>query len=275
MGAGESPGSEARSRVGSVTIRRSLNDRRNVLLTSGRFDVFLAAYHDHVQRWELETDGLLDAMMRQGLAGVALHVSLRPPDESVGFTFNIRHPSINLFITGDAATQSITGRAMTQGVRVAESSRVFVQSQRPGQEPSTSILEVEGLDLLVMLDRYYRGSEQAPARFFEFEDDTFVGVMSLPGTDAEWLEALRRDEVPELLAGGEFLEERSFTFRCGCNTARMLRVLRDFFGARPEELFAGEAGVETFCPRCGSRWWVERSAFDAEADPPDPSEAPR
>lgn len=255
-------------RSGAAVIRRYLNDRRNILISTGRFAAFLGAYQGHVQRWELETDGLLDAMMRQGLAGVALHVSLRPPDESVGFTFNIRHPSINLFITGDAATQSVTGRAMTRGVRVTESSRLFVQSQRPGQDPSTSILEVEGLDVLLMLDAYYRGSEQAPARFFELPDDEFTAVVGLPGCDPDWLAGLNRDEVAGLVEAAVPLEERTIRFHCGCNTARMLRVLRDFFRARPEELFAGEGGVETFCPRCGSRWWVERAAFDAEADPP-------
>jgi hypothetical protein len=160
----EPPGGppDDRPRVGEVVVRRAFDGQRNLLIARGNFAGFLAGYREHVARWELETDGLLDVMMRQGLAGLTLHLTARPEDESVGFTVNIRHPAINLFLTGDAVQSWLTGRAITEGVRTADTSRLYVQSQRPGQEPSTSILEIDGLDLLDIFEQYYRKSEQAP-----------------------------------------------------------------------------------------------------------------
>lgn len=262
---GEAPA--GRPRGGVALVRRAFDGQRNLLVAQADFSGLLAAYRDHVARWELETDGLLDVMMAQGLAGLALHLTVRPEDESVGFTVNIRHPALNLFLTGDALQGWVTGRALTEGVSTADTSRLYVQSQRPRHDPSTSILEVDGLDLLDIFEQYYRKSEQAPARFYELPHERFLGVFSLPGADVEWLERLHADEAAELAAGElSPLGEKTILFQCGCNPAKMLGVLRSLFRAQPEELFEGESGVETHCPRCGSRWWIERAAFDAERD---------
>ena len=156
---------------GEALIRRRLDDEHSVILVQGGFASLIAAYRDHVTRWELGSDGLLDTMMRQGLSGVVLHMALRPLDESVGVTINFRQPVLNIFITGDAATRWITGRAFTEGVRATDSSRLYLQSQRPRRDPSTSIVDVAGLDILQILEQYYRHSEQAPARFFELDGD--------------------------------------------------------------------------------------------------------
>ena len=274
MSGGELPGGGpddttggGKARAGEVVVRRAFDGGRNLLIAQGQFAAFLAGYRAHVARWELETDGLLDVMMRQGLAGLALHLTARPEDESVGLTVNIRHPAINLFLTGDATQSWVTGRAITEGVRTSESSRLYVQAQRPGHEPSTSILEIDGLDLLDILEQYYRKSEQAPARFYELPDDAFLGIFSLPGANLEWLERLGPDEAAALAAGElSPLGEKTFRFQCGCNPTKMLRVLRSLFRTQPEELFEGESGVETHCPRCGARWWIERAAFEAETD---------
>ena len=265
----EPPGGppDDRPRVGEVVVRRAFDGQRNLLIARGNFAGFLAGYREHVARWELETDGLLDVMMRQGLAGLTLHLTARPEDESVGLTVNIRHPAINLFLTGDAVQSWLTGRAITEGVRTSDTSRLYVQSQRPGQEPSTSILEIDGLDLLDIFEQYYRKSEQAPARFYELAEDGFLGVFSLPGADLEWLERLQPDEAAAVAASElSPLGQKTFRFQCGCNPTKMLRVLRSLFRSQPDELFEGESGVETHCPRCGARWWIERAAFEAEKD---------
>jgi hypothetical protein len=43
----------------------------------------------------------------------------------------------------------------------------------------------------------------------------------------------------------------------------MMEALHTIFKDNPEDLFQGESGVETFCPRCGSRWWVDRAEYDS------------
>jgi molecular chaperone Hsp33 len=241
------------------------------VLADGDFTSLLKAHTEHVARWELPTDPFLEVLMRQGLAGMTLHLSGRKYDETVGFTLNLRQPAVNLFLTGDAARASVVGRAFEEGVKTVESSRLFVQSARADQPVVQSVIEVQGLDVLEVFEQYYARSEQSPARFFELSGNRFLLVQSLPDVDTTWLEGLdpaRADEID--LSADEFLVRRVFRFQCGCSPTRMLEMLRVIYAADPDDLFRGEAGVETFCPRCGARWWIERDVFSAS----DPSDAP-
>ena len=63
-------------------------------------------------------------------------------------------------------------------------------------------IKIDGLDLLDILEQYYRKSEQAPARFYELPQERFLGVFSLPGADLEWLERLHVDEAETVDATG-------------------------------------------------------------------------
>ena len=38
-------------------------------------------------------------------------------------------------------------------------------------------------------------------------------------------------------------------------------MLRNIYKDNPADLFKGDPGVETFCPRCGGRWWITESEF--------------
>lgn len=241
-----------------------------MVLADGDFSSFLKAHAEHVARWELRSDPFLDVLMRQGLAGMALHLSGRKHDETVGFTLNLREPAVNLFLTGDAARASVVGRAFEEGVRTVDSSRLFVQSARADQPAVQSVIEVQGIDVLEVFEQYYARSEQSPARFFELSGDRFVMLQSLPDVDSGWLASLdpaRADEID--LSADEFLVRRVFRFQCGCSPTRMLEMLRVIYAADPQDLFRGESGVETFCPRCGARWWIEQSVFNAPSESPD------
>jgi molecular chaperone Hsp33 len=249
-------------RGGEVVIRRRFDRLRQAILADGDFQSVFQAYNEHVERWELPLDPFLSTLMRQGLAATALHLSARPHDETVGFTLNFREPATNLFLTGDAAKNTFVGRAFSDGVATAESSRFYVQTVRPGQPVFQSLIDVEGLDVLAVFEQYYARSEQAPARFFELEGDRFLMVQSLPDADQEWLLGLdpaRADEID--LSADEFLVHRTLRFQCGCSPARQLEMLRTIYAGKPDDLFKGDAGVETFCPRCGGRWWIEAKDF--------------
>ena len=50
----------------------------------------------------------------------------------------------------------------------------------------------------------------------------------------------------------------------------MIGVVREVFRDNPDELFAGDDGVEISCPRCGRRWWVDRARFDGDDSEPAP-----
>ena len=257
------------ARGGEVLIHRRFDRARAAILADGDFRLVFEAYQEHVERWELPLDPFLETLMRQGLAATARHLSGRPYDESVGFTLNFREPPTNLFLTGDAAKSTIVGRAFTDGVATTESSRFNVQSVRPGQPPIQSLIDVQGLDVLDVFEQYYRRSEQAPARFFELTGNRFLMIQSLPDADDEWVRGLdpaRADEID--LSADEFLFTRSIRFQCGCSPGRMLSMLRTIYAGRPGDLFQGDGGVETFCPRCGGRWWIEEKDFEGSAESP-------
>jgi hypothetical protein len=74
--------------------------------------------------------------MRQGLLPPPCTSRRVPHDETVGFTLNFKEPPTNLFITGDAAKNTFVGRAFEDGVATAESSRLYVQTFRPGSPSS-------------------------------------------------------------------------------------------------------------------------------------------
>jgi len=250
-----------REEIGAVTVHRRLHRGRGVLLSDGRFGAFFEAYLQHARTWATEIDGLIEVMMRQGLAALALHLANRPRDEAVGVTVNFRQPPLNLFLTGDAAEGSLVGRAFAQGVRTAEESRLFVQTRRPRHEPMQSAIEIEGLDLLEIFEQYYARSEQHPARFFELGPEAVLMVLALPGVDLDWLTALSLDEARSLLDDATRVDDRDLRFHCGCNPDRMRDAMRSLFPDDPEQLFEGAKQLETFCPRCGRRWWIQREGF--------------
>lgn len=250
-----------REDIGAAVIRRRQHRGRNVLLADGQFGAFFEAYLQHARTWATDLDGLIEVMMRQGLAALSLHLANRPRDETVGMTLNFRQPPLNLFLTGDAAELAVTGRAFVGNVRTAEQSRCFVQTSRPRGEPTQSTIEIHGLDVLEIFEQYYARSEQHPARFFELHSDAFLMVLAFPGADPDWIASLTLDEARGLLDDASSIDTRTVRFHCGCNPDRMISAMKSIFPDNPDELFEGEPQLETFCPRCGRRWWIKRESF--------------
>lgn len=231
-------------------------------MARGSFQGLFQAYLDHAPRWEVEPDPLLSTMMHQGLAAAALHLSSRPTDEFTGWTLTISQPQLCLFVTGDAASQRVTGRTLTDGIKPTEQSRLSVQSQRPGEDVIQTAIDVEGLDVLVFFQEYYRKSLQYPARFFEYDDGVFAMVLALPRADIDWLNGLDRDSAAlHMEEEHRDLDVRMFSFDCGCDAEKIADVTRGIFEEDPESLFKGEDEVELQCPRCGHRWMLGRGEF--------------
>lgn len=253
-------------RIGAATIRRRIDRDRVVSLADADFGPVFAAYEEHVRRWELPLDDFARARMQAGLAAVALHLATRPAGETVGFTVNILAPPLNLFLTGDAGERTFTGRAFSEDVQTATSSRLFVQTFRPMTGVQLSTMDVDGVDVLKMFDEYYARSEQWPARYATLGATRYGFVQGLPDGGRERIAALDAEATAALFAAEhDLLEERTLYFRCGCSPEKVSRALRQIFEGREEELFRSDPGVEVFCPRCGARWWIERAAYDAAA----------
>ncbi|MCK4413713.1 MAG: Hsp33 family molecular chaperone HslO [Candidatus Eisenbacteria sp.] len=248
-----------------VVIDRYMSRERNVLAARGVFTALFGDYIEHSRRWVGDPDGLVLAMMRQGLAAAALYLTCRPRDEETAWTVNLPEPPLNLFFVADAAVDTVTGRFFDRHVQAEPHGRLFVQLVRPSGQPHQSVIDVTGFDVLLMLERYYAESEQATARFFEYDEDAFLMLMALPDVDEPWLRSLSREEGEALLhePGMVAIEQRSVRFLCSCTYERILDVAVKFFRGQPEELFGTDGGAEFLCPRCGCAHWIERSAFDA------------
>lgn len=263
-----SPGKPPADKLGEATLRRYIDHDNDLLITRGDFGPLFEAYLDHVRRWESEPDNLSQTMMRQGLGAAALHLSARPFGEAVGFTINVHRPPTNLFLTGDNTEGHIVGRVFTENVKPSETSRLFAQSTRNGNPPQQSTVEVEGLDVLQFFDQYYDRSEQTVARFFEETDTTYVMLLALPEADGSWLRELSQDQALGIASDApKPLGTSHFRFQCGCDSSKMMETILGMFRDKAEELFLGEEGIEILCPRCGRRWWIDRSEFDEAAAP--------
>jgi molecular chaperone Hsp33 len=257
----------AAARPGEATVRRYLDREHDVIVLVAEFASLFAAYLDHVRRWESEPDGLSQTLMRQGLGAAVLHLACRPPGETVGWTINFHQPPTNVFLTGDSDHLTVTGRIFTENVRPAERSRMYVQTSRGGGTPTVSTVDVHGHDVLEIFERYYGQSEQTPARFFEFADEEFGMLVGLAHTDGAWLSGLSRPQAIDLARReSDLLDQRTYRLQCGCSPEKILDAVRGLYPDRADDLFAGEPGVEVFCPRCGRRWWVERADFDGAAE---------
>lgn len=249
---------------GEALIERYTSRERNVLAARGAFGELFAAWLEHARAWIGEPDGLAYAMMRQGLAAAALYLTCRPRDEQTAWTVNLPEPPLNVFFTADAAAGRVVGRTFLDHVRAKPSSRLFVQLARPRGEPHVSVIDVTGFDVLSILEQYYAQSEQATARFFEREGDTFLMLMALPGVEEAWLRSIDAGEAEAFIDGPEtrLIERRAVAFGCSCDERRVIEVTSGMFRDRLDELFGGEEEIEIYCPRCGRAYAVTRPEFE-------------
>ena len=247
--------------TGSVRIERFLDRDREAIFAIGSFESLFAAYANHAKLWNHDQSPLTQVMMQQALAGCALYLSCRPVDETSAFTINISKPPTNLFFTGSASDHRVTGRPWTKDVKDLGMNRLYVQTQRSKGQDSTSVIDVEGIDVLLILEEYCRRSDQAPAKFFDLDDDRFLMVASLPKDDRMWLEALDRHTALKGIESLALLDEKEFWFQCGCDPSRLAQALGQMYKGRIDEFFEGEASLNAQCPRCGREWQIRRDLF--------------
>jgi molecular chaperone Hsp33 len=249
-------------RQNAAVVRCYLDPERDASIARGGFDRLFAAYLKHARKWTALPAGEMESMMTSGLAAATLDLALRPPDEFTAWTLNIKDPPLNFFFCGDNAEFIITGRVFVRDVQTAESSRLFVESQRPKRKPTQSSLDVDGMDVLDIFGQFYNRSEQLPSRFHRIQNDEFALIRGLPQVDQDWLRSLDAKKTREYLEK-DFTQtdERIYRFRCGCNFKTILKVVRGMYKDKAEELFLGEEKVEVSCPRCGRYWWLTRKEF--------------
>ena len=246
-----------------VEVRSYFVRKRNALLVRGRFSPLYLDYYLHLMQHQLKYEEEMDLMLKEALAGLALHLGSRPQDETCAWTLNFHEPLMNLFVTGSSRPGRVTGRIFTEDVRDSGKTLFIAQATRPSQTPRQSMVELDGADVLASVEAFYTQSEQRLTRLFRLPDEEFVQISAEPDCDEEWLTALKTEDIPELGKTEHLtlLETRGYVLECGCSPERLYPLISRL----PEEdlAYVFEDGVAQMqCPRCGARYRTEKGAFD-------------
>ena len=243
------------TRIESIFVRH-----RNCLLLRGQFTDIYTDQYLHLMETSIRYPAELDAMLKDALAMLTLHLTARPWNETIAWTANLRAPRINLFVTGSSNERYITGRVFTEDIREPDRNFFYSQTTTPiSNEPRLSTMEVEGLDPVAWVSQFYGQSEQRPARAFRLEDENFALIAAQPDADLDWLAGLDADQVAVIDTTEEtsLLETRFFRFHCGCTLEKILPILGSW-REKPDELFHDADTITVQCPRCAASYLITR-----------------
>lgn len=244
------------TKIESIFVRH-----RNCLLLRGQFTDIYTDHYLHLMEKGIRYPADLDAMLKDTLAMLTLHLTARPWNETIAWTANLRAPRINLFVTGSSNERYITGRVFTEDIRESDRNFFYSQTTTPNStEPRLSTMEVEGRDPVAWVSQFYTQSEQRPARAFRLEDENFALIAAQPDADLDWLAGLDAERVAAIDTTEEtsLLETRFFRFHCGCTLDKILPILGSW-REKPDELFHDAETITVQCPRCAASYVITRS----------------
>ncbi len=239
----------------ATSVESFLLPDRDVLALFGDFAPLQRDLELHLVSNGITYDPFVRTLLSDGLIALGLHVASRPVDEHVGWTVSIQDPLLNLFFAGSSSTESLVGRAFVheEEIKVRDTNLFVCESKREHGDRQESYIEVSGLDVFAMAEKFYRESEQKLGRFFHGDGE--VGLLvTLPDAEGDWLPSTTAEEVFELRKEKKmrFLATRKFIFGCGCNGQKIGASLATIYGENLDELFGEDERLEVECPRCGS-----------------------
>ena len=238
---------------------------RNVLVARATFSELYVDYYLHLGANGLKPPEALDALFKRALAAFVLHSASRPRNEITAWTINLQEPRVNLFLTGDNQTGTVTGRVFDENVKEFPENLFYSDVIRSGQPKRRSVVPFTGGDPVVGVETFYERSEQRPVRFFQLAEEEFALVTEHPDCDKAWFDALDAEAVRKLdeKETTSLLETRVFRWHCGCNQDRMLEVLAPVMRSDAEGLFEDAPVITIQCPRCAARHAITREALEA------------
>lgn len=248
-----------------IEVRTHFVRNRHVLLARANFSELYVDYYLHLGAHRLTVAPEHDAMFKQAMAAFALHCASRPWDEMVAWTINFQSPRVNLFLTGDNETGALTGRVFAENVKEGPENLFYADVVRGRRPKQRSAVTFAGGDVFAAVERFYAQSEQRGARFFPLGEEEFVLLTEHPDCDLGWFRELTPERVATLDQAETLvlMERRIQRWHCGCNQRRIMEVLAPAMRQAPDELFAGDPGIEVRCPRCGGRHAITREALEA------------
>lgn len=238
---------------------------RNALVARADFGALFVDYYLHLGKNEVKVAPEHDALFKRALVAFVLHAASRPRNELTAWTVNFQEPRVNLFLTGDNETGTVTGRVFSENVKELPENIFYSDVVRGRGEKRRSAVTFAGADPIVAVEKFYAQSEQRRARFFQVGEEEWAMVTEHPDCDLAWLQALTADGARELAKTEPlgFLEKRVCRWHCGCNQARMMEVLAPAMRSDPAGLFGDEEKIEIRCPRCAARHVITREGMEA------------
>jgi len=251
--------------AGGIEVRTYFVRGRNALLARADFGELYIDYYLHLAENGMQYAGAHDRLFKEALSALTLHCASRPWNESVAWTLNFQQPLLNLFVAGDNGTGGVAGQLFTEHVKAGDGNLFYADVLRGSDAVRRSAVEFEGRDVFRAVEKYYRQSEQRPARYFQFAEEDYVLISAQPDCDQKWLESLTDEDIRSLDQTEQLslLEEREYRWDCGCNQKRIFELLLPAMKNDAEELFAGQESLRISCPRCGSRYMLTREAMEA------------
>ena len=248
-----------------VEVRTYFVRGRNALVARADFGPLYIDYYLHRADHDLVYSDEHDAMLKDALAALTLHLASRPREESCGWTLNFHEPRLNLFVTGSSRPGRVAGRAFTEDVREFAKNLMIGQTTRPNHPPVQSLVEFTTSGIFPLVERYYLQSEQRLARLFRHEEEDIVMVSAQPDCDEAWLSSLGAEDICELdqMEQLALLECRCYVWECGCTVDRLYPILGKLAEGDLDDVFGGQEIVTLTCPRCGARYRAAREQFEA------------
>ncbi len=240
---------------------------RNALVARADFGELYVDYYLHQGQHGYQHVPQHDEMLKETLAALTLHCATRPWNESWAWTLHFTDPLLNLFVTGDNRFGKVIGQIFTENVKDDGCPLFLAELARERSEPRRSVVELDpgDADAFHAIERFYKMSEQRPARYFRHGPEEFVIVSAQPQCDLAWFDRLDDtairvlDETEQL----SLLEVRRYRWECGCSQHRMLGILAPIMRTDPEGLFGPDPTIRMSCPRCGARYVITREAMEA------------
>ncbi len=248
-----------------VSVRSYYIRHRNVLAVQADLSPLFVDYYLHLNDIHLRPDPEADEMEKDLLAALLLYACSRPWNEQFAWTLNLAHPQVNLFAAADNDPGHLIGTIFKEGVRETRTSQFFAETVRKSEERQRSVVEFESRSVLRACEHFFQQSEQRPTRFFQFKDERYLMLSSQPDCDIDWLRKVDDTIAEAILETEDYsqLEERRYTWACGCSHDRLVQLTASATRGDPGEIFGEDNTLAVTCPRCGSRYRITREMVEA------------
>lgn len=239
---------------------------KRVLLVECDLSAYLVDYFLHLKAHIVNPNPHREEQLRKLIACMTLHLSIRPPEETVAFTLHMHgEEPFSLFVTGNARLQFIVGHVLEENIRHTDINMFHAQTMKNDGQSYTSAVRCESEDIREMFESYYAKSEQLPVKAFFIENsDKAIAIAAMPDFDQEWFAAISKEFPAEEIAALEkkTMRDYQFFFRCDCSPDKLLPYFKSLDKDSLDELYGEDSALIIGCPRCGRKFDIERKLLE-------------